>query len=72
MVRQALNLSDAWFYTWTDKPSQYEKCKGQKIAFEFVPMIIGINFEIDDVKKSLVEWKNLNANYLLGKDVLLV
>merc|ERR1711874_315459 len=37
-----LGLDDSWHYTWVANPSQYNRCKGQNVSSEFVPMVNGI------------------------------
>jgi len=64
---EALGLADSWFYTWSMNPSPDNKCKTEKQAAEFVPMVNGIgqtqNFMTDAVKSM---WAAANVHYLLG------
>lgn len=69
----ALNLSDSWFYTWTDRPSPSEHCEtveemwGSEQAAEFVPTIgLGNAQRLMEREHWKPQWDRANVHHLLG------
>jgi len=62
-----LGLDDSWHYTWTANPTQYNKCHGQAVSSEFVPMVSGVGAaESLDTDSFHPKWTEANVTYLLG------
>jgi hypothetical protein len=62
-----LGLDDSWHYSWTANPSQYNKCAGQTLSAEFVPMVGGIGAaDSMDTDSFHRKWTGANVKYLLG------
>jgi len=62
-----LGLDDSWHYTWTANPSQYNKCHGQNVSAEFVPMVSGVGgADSMDTDAFHRKWTEANVRYLLG------
>lgn len=77
-----LNLQESWHYNWGKWPSASNRCDGQNITSEFVPMAIGAHcpswgegecvaaleesIEKLNTDEVRTSWKNANAQFLLG------
>lgn len=78
-----LNLQDSWHYNWLGTAAtQHNRCDGQNVTSEFVPMVIGVKCPgyadgecseaLEKSIKSLntdavrAKWKKANAQFLLG------
>jgi len=62
-----LGLDDSWSYSWAGNPTQHNKCSGQNVSAEFVPMVNGVP-AIDSLNTDSYhsKWEEANAQFLLG------